>query len=469
MSDIKFGTDGWRAIIAKDFTVANVSRVAYATAEWTVKNFKKPSIVIGHDCRFGGKLFVETAVKVFVSKGIKVHMAKNFISTPMISLGVKELKASIGVVITASHNPPDYNGYKLKGDFGGPLSTEKVEEVESLIPSEDKIYLNQIDIENQIEKGNVKIIDLEKMYIDKVKSSFDLEAIKNSGLNFAYDAMFGAGQNVMKKLFPEMTFLHCDHNPSFNNQAPEPIDKNLREFSKLIKKSKNIAAGLATDGDADRIGLYNSKGEFIDSHHIILLLLLYLYKYKNMSGKVVVAASTTPRVVKLAEKWGLKNDTVKVGFKYIASQMATEDVLIGGEESGGIAIKGHIPERDGIWMGLVLFEYMAKSGKTLDELIAEVYELVGEFKYCRDDLHLNEELKNRIIKKCKKDEFKSFGDYKVENTDKTDGFKFILNEDEWLMIRPSGTEPVLRCYAESKNLEGAQAILKACKATIGVA
>ena len=339
MSDIKFGTDGWRAIIAKDFTVANVSRVAYATAEWTVKNFKKPSIVIGHDCRFGGKLFVETAVKVFVSKGIKVHMAENFISTPMISLGVKELKASLGVVITASHNPPDYNGYKLKGSFGGPLSTEKVEEVESLIQSEDKIYLNQIDIENQIAKGNVKIIDLEKMYIDRVKSSFDLEAIKNSGLNFAYDAMFGAGQNVMKKLFPEMTFLHCDHNPSFNNQAPEPIDKNLREFSKLIKKSENIAAGLATDGDADRIGLYNSKGDFIDSHHIILLLLLYLYKYKNMSGKVVVAASTTPRVVKLAEKLGLENDTVKVGFKYIASQMATEDVLIGGEESGGIAIK----------------------------------------------------------------------------------------------------------------------------------
>ena len=468
MSQIRFGTDGWRAIIAKDFTVENVSRVAYATAEWTLNNFKKPSVVIGHDCRFGGKLFVETAVKVFVSKGIKVHLAKSFISTPMISMGVKELKASIGVVITASHNPPEYNGYKLKGYFGGPLSSEKVEEVESLIPSEDKIYLNQVDINLQIKKGNINIVDLEKMYLDRVKLSFDLDAIKNSGLNFAYDAMYGAGQNVMKKLFPDMTFLHCDYNPSFNDQAPEPIDKNLTEFSELIKNRKNIAAGLATDGDADRIGLYNSKGEFVDSHHIILLLLLYLYKYKNLKGKVVVAASTTPRVVKLAEKWGLDHDTVKVGFKYIAGQMVNEDVLIGGEESGGIAIKGHIPERDGIWMGLVLFEYMAKSGKTLEELINEVYELVGEFKYCRDDLHIDEKLKNSIVKKCINNEFSSFGEYEVLKVDKTDGFKFFLHDDQWLMIRPSGTEPVLRCYAESKDLDGAKAILAACKTTIGV-
>ena len=468
MSQIRFGTDGWRAIIAKDFTVENVSRVAYATAEWTLKNFKKPSVVIGHDCRFGGKLFVETAVKVFVSKGIKVYLAKSFISTPMISMGVKELKASIGVVITASHNPPEYNGYKLKGYFGGPLSSEKVEEVENLIPSEDKIYLNQVDINLQIKKGNINIVDLEKMYLFRVKSSFDLDAIKNSGLNFAYDAMYGAGQNVMKKLFPDMTFLHCDYNPSFNDQAPEPIDKNLTEFSELIKNRKNIAAGLATDGDADRIGLYNSKGEFVDSHHIILLLLLYLYKYKNLKGKVVVAASTTPRVVKLAEKWGLDHDTVKVGFKYIAGQMVNEDVLIGGEESGGIAIKGHIPERDGIWMGLVLFEYMAKSGKTLEELINEVYELVGEFKYCRDDLHIDEKLKNSIVKKCINNEFSSFGEYEVLKVDKTDGFKFILSDDQWLMIRPSGTEPVLRCYAESKDLDGAKAILAACKTTIGV-
>ena len=312
------------------------------------------------------------------------------------------------------------------------------------------------------------MVDLEEMYIQKVKASFDIESIKSSEMHFAYDAMYGAGQSVMKKLFNDMTFLHCEYNPSFMGQAPEPIAKNLVEFSDLIKKHNGIAAGLATDGDADRIGLFNSKGEFIDSHHIILLLLLYLHKHKGAEGKVVVAASTTPRVGKLAKKFGLSYDMVKVGFKYIAQQMIDEDVLIGGEESGGIAIKGHIPERDGIWMGLVIFEYMVKSGKSLDFLIKEVYELVGEFKYWRDDLHLTESLKTEIIENCINGNYQSFGSYQIREVEKIDGFKFILGDDEWLMIRPSGTEPVLRCYAEGKTLDDAKSILKACKQTMGL-
>jgi len=469
MSKIKFGTDGWRAIIAKDFTVENVSRVSSATADWVKNNYKiNPSIVIGHDCRFGGNLFVESAVKVFISKGIKVYMANSFVSTPMVSLGTKELNASLGVVITASHNPPTYNGYKLKGHYGGPLTSEKVQEVEDLIPLTSNIDLDGIIIENFIEDKKVEIVDLEKLYIEKIKSSFDLNAIKSSGLHFAYDAMYGAGQGVMKKLFDNMTFLHCDLNPSFMGQAPEPIAKNLLEFSNFIKKHGNIDAGLATDGDADRIGLFNSKGEFIDSHHIILLLLLYLHKYKKISGKVVVAASTTPRVGHLASHFNLPFDMVKVGFKHIAKQMIDQDVLIGGEESGGIAIKGHIPERDGIWMGLIIFEYMAKSGKSLDNLIEEVYDLVGEFKYWRDDLHLTDDQKRDIIKNCENGIYKSFGNYKVKNVNRTDGYKFIISNDEWLMIRPSGTEPVLRCYAEGKTLDNAKSILRACKQAMGL-
>lgn len=236
MSKIKFGTDGWRAIIAKEYTVDNVSRIAQATAEWVLTNFKdNPSIVIGHDCRFGGELFTETAVKVFAHKGIKVFMGSSFVSTPMISLGVKELTTSLGVVITASHNPASYNGYKLKGHYGGPLTTEKIQEVEDLIPSENNINLDIINIDHHIKKGNVVIIDLEEIYLKKIRSSFDLKAIKSSGMHFAYDAMYGAGQNVMKKLFDDMTFLHCDYNPSFMGQAPEPIAKNLTEFSQLIK------------------------------------------------------------------------------------------------------------------------------------------------------------------------------------------------------------------------------------------
>jgi len=466
---IKFGTDGWRAIIAKEFTVENVARVSIATGEWTKKNYKNPTIVLGHDCRFAGELFAHTAAKVFASQGIKVLLAKDFVSTPMVSLGAVKLKASMGVVLTASHNPPSYNGYKLKADFGGPLSPEGVQEVEDMIPDTNSIDVENLSIDQFVEQGLIEYVDLEEMYLNHVRENFDLDLIKNSGLHFAYDAMYGSGQNVLKKLLPEMSFLHCDYNPSFMGQAPEPIAKNLTEFSEFIKKDETIATGLATDGDADRIGLLDSKGEFVDSHHIMLLLMNYLHKYKGLTGKVVVAASTTPRVERLAKKWNLDFDEVQIGFKHIARQMVNEDVLVGGEESGGIAIKGHIPERDGIWMGLVIFEYMAKTGKSLETLVQEIYELVGEFKYWRDDLHLPEAVKQEVIKNCKADKYKSFGKYEVQELQTIDGFKYIFNDDEWLMIRPSGTEPVLRAYAESKTLEGAKAILAAAKEELGIA
>jgi len=467
MTKIKFGTDGWRAIIASEFTEENVARVSIATGEWVKKNFENPSIVLGHDCRFAGELFAEAATKVFASQGIKVLLAKGFVSTPMVSLGTVNEKASLGVVLTASHNPPSYNGYKLKGSFGGPLAPADVQDIEDEIPEVSNVDLS-VSMDELVAKGLVEYIDLEQMYVDHVVNNFDIDAIKNSGLNFAYDAMYGSGQNVLKRIFPDMTFLHCDHNPTFRGQAPEPIAKNLGEFSELIKEKGNIAAGLATDGDADRIGLFNAKGEFVDSHHILLLLTHYLHKVKGWNGKIVVAASTTPRVERLAKMYNLDFDMVEIGFKYIAAQMITEDVLVGGEESGGIATKGHIPERDGIWMGLVIFEYMAKSGKSLEDLVNEIYALVGEFKYWRDDLHLSEELKQEVIANCKADKYSSFGPYIVEKVVTIDGFKYIFNDDEWLMIRPSGTEPVLRAYAESKTLDGAKAILAAAKKELGI-
>ena len=462
---IKFGTDGWRAIIAENYTVENVARVSEATAKWVKSNFpENPSIVVGHDCRFAGELFAETATKVFIKNGIKVILAKDFVSTPMVSLACVKLKASLGVVITASHNPPSYNGYKLKGSFGGPLSPEHVQEVQDMIPDASDTSFQDVLLENN---PLLEYNDMETMYVEEVEANFDLEAIKNSGLQFGYDAMYGAGQNVLRRLLPETYFLHCDYNPSFMGQAPEPIHKNLMEFSEVIRLSGDISCGLATDGDADRIGLYDSRGNFVDSHHIMLIIVNYLFNHKKMTGKVLTAASSTPRLGKMAKQFGLDFEVVKVGFKYIASIMLKEDVLLGGEESGGIAIKGHIPERDGIWMGLVIWEYMAKSGKSLEDLIDEVYKIVGPFKYQRDDLHITEELKVAIMAKCEEDGFSSFGDYKVTSIDKTDGFKFFFDNDEWLMIRASGTEPVLRTYAESDNLAGAQKILAACKEEIG--
>lgn len=461
MSKIKFGTDGWRAIIAKDFTVENVGRVAEGTALWLKKNFKLPTVVVGHDCRFAGELFAETVTKVLNAHGIKVFLAKDFVSTPMISLGALNLKTSIGIIITASHNPPSYNGYKLKGGYGGPLLPEKIQEVEDLIPDKCPHDIESIILKE--DKATLEYVDLETMYCKHVEANFDLKLIKNSGLKFAYDAMYGAGQNVIKRLLPDTERLHCDYNPSFRGQAPEPIHKNLLQFSELIKRSGNIDCGLATDGDADRIGLYDNKGNFIDSHHLILLLIQYMVEQKKMKGKVVNAFSVTPRVKKMCEHYGLDYQVVKIGFKYIAGIMITEDVLLGGEESGGIAIKGHIPERDGIWMGLVIWEYMARSGKSLRELIDEVYKITGSFAFERNDLHLTEEVKNKIVANCTNDKYTSFGKYKVVRVEKIDGWKYFFNENDWLMIRASGTEPVLRTYAESSTMEGAFEILKDAK------
>ena len=463
---IKFGTDGWRAIIADDFTVENVARVTIATADWIIKNNKTKKVVVGHDCRFAGELFAETATKVFAAKGIKVFLAKGFVSTPMISLGTKQFSASIGVIITASHNPPSYNGYKLKSEFGGPLSPVKVQEIEDIIPEKSAMDLQSKSIDDLIAEGKVEIIPLEQIYIDHVKKNFDLNMIQNSKLSLAYDAMYGAGQRVIPQILPSTILLHCDYNPSFKGQAPEPIHKNLIEFSELIKNTKSINCGLATDGDADRIGLYNSSGEFVDSHHIILLLIHYLVKYKKMSGKVVTAFSTTPRVKKMCDHYGLESEVVKIGFKYIADIMVDQDVLVGGEESGGIAIKGHIPERDGIWMGLVIWEFMAKSGKTLEELVAEIYAIVGSFAFERNDLHLKEEQKEKIVAQTKNGGWKNFGSYQVKNVESIDGFKYYFDNDEWVMIRPSGTEPVLRLYAESDTLTNARKIIDAVKETI---
>ena len=466
MSKIKFGTDGWRAIIAKEFTTDNVAKVSLAVADFLNEKNENPLVVIGHDCRFAGELFAETVAKVLSSKGVKVLLAKDFVSTPMVSLGVVNYKANIGVVITASHNPPSYNGYKLKGDFGGPLLPDDITDIENRIPDTNSVDIDSIKIEDLVKNGMIKYIDLEDDYCKHAENHFDLDVIKNSGLKLAYDPMFGAGINVITRLLPDVLQIHNDINPGFHGQAPEPIHRNLLEFSEFIKSKGNIDCGLATDGDADRIGLYNGKGEFIDSNHLILLLIHYMVKYKEMKGKVVTAFSCTVKVEKMCKHYELEQEIVKIGFEHIASKMISEDVLLGGEESGGIAPQGHIPERDGIWMGLILFEFMAKSGKTIDELITEVYDIVGGFAFERIDLHIDNDIKNDIVQNCKDGKYTSFGKYTVKRVDTTDGYKFFFDDDTWLMIRPSGTEPVLRTYSESSSQEKCFDILEDTRKTL---
>ncbi|MFT5953031.1 MAG: phosphomannomutase, partial [Bacteroidia bacterium] len=382
MNKIKFGTDGWRAIIAKEYTTANVARVAYATAQWIKNTSDNHSAVIGYDCRFGGQLFTETTISVLVQEGITVYTTDSFVSTPMVSLSTLKHKAFAGIVITASHNPPSYNGYKIKAHYGGPAIQEEIDAVEALIP--DTYAIDIIPMAQLRENKLVHIIDMEQEYIDHVEANFDIEGIRNSGIKLGYDAMYGSGMNVVRRLFPEATLLHADYNPSFMGQAPEPIARNLKPFAELIKNS-DIACGLATDGDADRIGLFNAKGEFVDSHHIILLLIRYLVEHKGVKGNVYTSFSCTSKIKNLCDHYGIENHVTKIGFKYICKEMIENESLLGGEESGGIAVSTHIPERDGIWMGLIIWEYMAKTGKSLDELIQEIYDMIGSFAMDRYD------------------------------------------------------------------------------------
>lgn len=464
MTPIKFGTDGWRAIIAQDYTVDNVIRVAYATAQWIKKNYPEPRVLIGYDCRFGGQLFADTTAKVMCANGVKTFLAEGFVSTPMVSLGTKHFGAGMGVVITASHNPPSYNGFKLKSEAGGPSSPEVIAAVESMIP--DAIEVKADTLAAYEAAGLLEYVDLETLYVDLVKKNFDLNLINSSNVIVAYDAMYGAGQHVIPQVLKNPILLHCDYNPSFKGQAPEPLDRNLQELASLIINSPHNVCGLATDGDADRIGMYDEDGNFVDAHHIILLLIHYLHKYKGMTGKVVVAFSVSDKVKKMCLKYDLPFEVTKIGFKYISEKMVKEDVLVGGEESGGIAVKGHIPERDGIWDGLILLEYMAKTGKTMKQIIEEIYEVVGSFSFDRLDLRLEESLKQQIVQNCRDNKYTAFGNYKVERVEDIDGYKYHFNNDQWIMIRASGTEPLLRVYGEAPTKEAVTTLLQTARKTL---
>lgn len=448
MADIKFGTDGWRAIIAKDYTVDNVKRVTEATAKWMLKrNMKK--VVIGYDCRFGGKMFSEIAATVFCNFDIHVIMSDKFVSTPMVSLAVLKTKSDMGVVITASHNPASYNGFKLKSAYGGPTIPTEITEIETIIP---ETCLGDLgEVKTLEENGLLEYLNIEDMYIDHVNAHFDMDAIRNSNVTLAYDAMYGAGQDAVRRLFPDAHFIHCEFNPSFMGQAPEPIHKNLQFLSNYIKEHPEVNLGLANDGDADRIGMYDGDGNFVDSHHLLLLLLKYMVEEKNMTGKVAISFSVSSKMQKLADHYGIDVDVTKIGFKHIAEIMITDDVLVGGEESGGISVKGHIPERDGIWMGLLIMEYMAKTGKTINQLIDDVYAITGSFAFDRDDLHISEELKQQIVQKCKDNAFDKIGDHPIKKVETIDGYKFYLENESWIMVRPSGTEPVLRVYCQAPD------------------
>ncbi|MBN2350471.1 MAG: hypothetical protein JXJ22_16665 [Bacteroidales bacterium] len=459
MDKIKFGTDGWKALIAKDYTLSNVSKVAYATALWLTKRYKNPSAVVGYDCRFGGEMFMEAVAKIFASKGIRVYIPEHFVATPMVSLGIVKLKAHCGIMLSASNSPAEFNGYKLKGSFGGPMLEKDVRDVENLISDDYEIDLELLNWNLLLEQGTIQYIDLESIYIKHIRDSFDIDKIARSGLNFAFDAMYGSGQNVFKKLLPGIKMFHCEVNPTFMGIPPDPQHINLFELSEFIWNNKKIDCAFAISGDGDRLALYDHEGNYIDSHHIMLLLIHYLAHYKHLHGKVVTSFSSTSKIEKLCLQYGIKVERVKLGFKDITKIMISEDVLVGGEESGGITVGSHIPERDGIWMGLMIWQWIVETGKSVRELLEEVYQITGKFAFERSFIDVNKQTKNKIMEKCKSKDLTAFGNYRVNRIEDLDGYKFFFNETAWFMIRPSGSEPIIRTYAEAETIEEAKEIL----------
>lgn len=468
MDKIQFGTDGWRGIIASDFTLANVAKFAYGLARWLTGKFKNPSAVIGYDCRFGGEMFMEAIAKILASKNIRVYISESFVTTPMISLGVVKLKTNCGVAITASHNPAEYNGIKLKGSHGGPMFQKDIQDIANLISSDYEFDLEMLNWNYLVEQGLIQYLNLESVYLKNLTDHFDFQKLNDSKLRFGFDAMHGSAQRIFKKLMPGVKNFRCDVNPSFMGVPPEPLPKNLHQLEEYISKNKNLDCALAVDGDGDRIVLFDEQGNYLDSHHVLLLLIHYLAGYKSQAGKVVVGFSTTSKVEKLCKHYHLEVIRTPIGFKEISQFMLQEEIVAAGEESGGMTTGDYIPDRDGIWVGLMLWEWLVNSGKKLSKLMAEVYAITGNFAYERLDLELNKNLRNKLIEQCRTKSFSQFGEFKIHSIEDLDGYKYFLDENKWVMIRASGTEPVIRIYAEAENQEIVTSIINAAVNTINV-
>ena len=451
---IKFGTDGWRGVIAEDFTYENLRYVALASADY-LKELSNggdyPSAVIGYDGRFMSREFAEEASKVLASQGITVHISDKISTTPQISFNTRQKKAELGFVITASHNPAIYNGFKVKSSFGGPATPSQIERLEEILHTrlEEKYDFDLKSFSEYEESGKIKQFDAKEAYTRHLKKKIDFDVIKKADFKVIFDPMHGAGMGMLSGLIDKVFELHSDWNPGFGNvDHPEPIESCLPDLIGTIKKG-DFDFGLATDGDADRLGAVDGEGNFVDSHKIFMILLRYLYENKKKRGDVVKTVSLTSMVEMYCEDKGIKLHETPVGFKYTADIMTQKDVLVGGEESGGLGTSLHIPERDGIFNGLLLLEAMAVTGKSLKQLCDDLDEQFGPHRYHRIDKKMTEEQKNAILVAANKLPEK-IGRFEVERIDTKDGIKFYFH-NAWLLIRASGTEPLLRFYAEAES------------------
>jgi phosphomannomutase len=460
MEPIKFGTDGWRAKIADTYTRSNVRRAAAAMADVLKLQKKRCKVVVGFDPRFGSEMFASDAAAVLASKGHEVVLSNGILPTPALSLALGRWKADAGVMITASHNSGAYNGFKIKLPPGVSAPVSFTKEVELRLP-ETAPEAN--------EDARIPTADFLGYYLQVLKSKVDIKAIRAAGFRIVADPMHGAAQRHLEELLAggktKVTTIAYERDAWFGGRHPEPIDRFLGPLKEAVRRT-HAHVGLATDGDADRIGLVDEKGKFVDVHKIHALLLYHLWQNRGWRGSVVKTVSGTIMLDRMAQAWGVPVMVTPIGFKYIGEVMLKEDVLLGVEESGGIAVKGHLPERDGLFSGLLILEALTKLGPSVTKAVARLQKEFGPFHSDRMDLeNVPPSLQARVMGRLKNAPPDKVAGFKVLGVDTMDGVKLLL-ENGWLLVRASGTEPLLRLYAEAPTLAGVKTLLAAADAFV---
>ncbi len=465
---IKFGTDGWRAVIAREFTFVNVERVAQAYADLLLREAgssgKKPFVVIGYDRRFLSEKFAARTAEVMVGNGFRVSLFTDAQPTPLISWAVKDLGATGGVMITASHNPANFNGFKIKAPWGGSAAPETTREVEQLV---DATPPKRADVSDD---GHALLEPSIERYRAQVASYVDLDRLKKALGKVVVDPMHGSAGRWVESFLGggalSVETIRDNRDPLFGGVNPEPIDQNLTPLKQRVV-SEGALVGLATDGDGDRVGAVDEHGRTMTMHDVVPLLLLHLARVRKMSGAVVVTVSQSVLTKRIAETMGLKVYETPIGFKYIADLMLKEDILLGAEESGGIGVKGHIAERDGVLNSLLFLEAIVAAGKPPSQMLAELHREFGEFHFGRRDLHVPVNRGQELVARLSANPPASFASFPVTKGETADGAKLIFDDESWLLFRQSGTEPVLRIYSEATSIDKMNTLLNAGERLLG--
>ena len=470
---IRFGTDGWRAIIGWEYTADNVRACAAGTAQYLKKNnLAERGLLVGYDTRFLSGEFAAEVAGVTTAMGVPTFLCNAAAPTPVVSYNVIDRHAGGAAIITASHNPANWNGYKYKPDYGGSASTEEVQALEAEINRVCRDSIQSLSADEALKQGVLEYIDASTPYLSHVANLVDLPAIRNSGLKVAVDAMHGAGAGYLPQLLDggrtAVTELRGERNPAFPGmQQPEPVAHNLTPLSEWIT-SNGADIGIALDGDADRVGLVDEKGRFITTLQTFTLLALYLLEQRGERGALVKSTTMTSMIYRLGKLFDVPVYETAVGFKYLGPVMMRENALTAGEESGGFAFRGHVPERDGILSGLFLLDMVVKTGKRPSELLDYLFDKLGPHYYDRLDVPFSPENRHATETRVGAQRPDALGGSKVVSRDETDGVRFMLENGAWLLIRFSGTEPLLRIYAEASSEDAVKQLLDEGRNLAGV-